>query len=227
MKFFWRGDIQVAILVLFAAVALSALAYGKIVEEELPDRALLSSFPNGAHRYALLTGSACVGETKTEMKFEDDEYEFTLKGNVRFKLWDRVFASSLDGFANFNSIGQLIGGAITIKNEKLFLRFGSININPVTLRLRAVYEGRPLDYSTQIPGPITLKENRDKTLRMEYLHFGKVMGSYQHLLDHPALRAFKVSSLELFGAETGPCAESTSALDLTSLTAFVGVLNRQ
>lgn len=219
-RLFRRIDLQIAIVLLLAASAVCAFTYRRIVQEEMPDQAILSSFPGGDHRYALMGEQGCIGEMQTSMRFDEDQYQFKLNGNFRFLLWGKPMDSTIDGFASFNSIGQLGGAAFTVRADKLFVRFGAIDLNPITLKLRVVYDGRPAEYQLQVPGPASLKENRDRTYRLEYLHFGKVMSNYSQMIEHPALKSLRVKSIEV-GENHPGCADNRAALDASLLASFV------
>ncbi len=222
---FARLDLQIAILLFLVSGALSAYAYARILQDEMPSQSLVPSFPGGAHRYALMSEKGCVGQVRTSLRFEEDQYKFDLKGTFRIRVLDKVLASEISGFAGFNSIGQLGGSAFTIRADKLFLRFGTRDINPISLVMRMVNDKQHFEYQAFVPGPISIKENRDRSYRLEYLHFGKIAANYLPMLEHPALKAIKVTSLEQ-GDGQDLCSSSSEVLDASLVANFIGLMSQ-
>jgi|GEM_PF-4646485 len=220
-------DMYIALVVLVLSIVGVHLSYPKLVIQERPETPL-SEIKLGSFSYALMVEDQCIGSFKRRLEL-DDQIEFDWQGDIGVSYNGQASRYVIDGFGGFNSLGQLVGVAVTIKGGETNLTIGLEEVNPIRLTFRGRIGKRQFDFSRYVPGPIELFQDESSSIRIQYRDSGLFAHWGPYLYQQPLMESLDLHLLEMNAEQERQCRspESTLMLDpyLETLKPLLSVLS--
>ena len=192
------------IIALFAATsfgAISLLAFSRLADEESSMNTLIDDLVLGRNRFVFTPdqgGHSCFGEAILTLDDDRHQFQIALTAWIRLKLNERIWMQEFAGKLVFNPLGQLGGSIVNTTFAGIPMRFGTVNINPMTLIINDYSDhSTKKQFRQNVPGPVELRH----------------LGSNHFRLIGPAIaRSFPTSALDVSVApihilrnEKAPC----------------------
>lgn len=187
-----RSGFCIALLLFILSSSGSIYAYGKIVESRTGTGGALHAVPIGEHSFELLHESKCVGHFSTKVERKDDAFNFTGDGIVRIKIGSTAYAPQLRLVASFNSLGQLGGSFLKVRNGPNQFTVGTTNVNPIKVIIKSQAEQQLLKYELSVPGPITLTAQGNKSVEISYPYLANLESMYRGTMSQPMLQGARI-----------------------------------
>lgn len=204
-----------------AGVSAATFFYLKLLESENPTGPL-DNIPIGHHEFVLRSFHKCFGNITFDVK-EDDEFEINGEGTFQAALGEmrKDFSFNID--SGFNSLRQLVGFYITARSGDDRVTFSLIEAHPIKVRLDARVQGKQIKFEREVPGPIVIRKNGDKSVSISHPWLRKIRFSNRSFGEQPLAKKFEIdiSDSKVICEQAG-----YEPLRLDSLTTDLGVLSK-
>ncbi|MCB0310623.1 MAG: hypothetical protein KDD42_05280 [Bdellovibrionales bacterium] len=185
MKTIWNArnlDLLAALLILFLSSGLGLITFSKIQAVENKQSALISRIDTADTAYRVFNLDKCIGHLSSKVLENSSGLEIVLSAKLNVEATFGKFSPDFRVSFFFNDLGQLGASLASAQIGDWAIKAGSSGINQIRLKFSLIRGQERFDRTISIPGPIVFKRNPDKSLRVEYLHFGSLLSNYSNLV---------------------------------------------
>lgn len=203
-----RQPLLISVAITILSIVVGTVSYAALQSEEDSQQLVLGSLPTHQITYTIKNGKGdpeCAGTFNISLDNTNNQSLVTVKGWMMVSLFGRSEPITFDASLVFNALGQLSASIFRTVSQYETIRFGTLGVNPITLRLyKSSNDDSPL-LEQSLPGPIELKPRDD--------HYEVIAPLYQNF-KAPLHNIASPLSLEV-GTQASCDRATASPLDLT------------
>lgn len=128
--------------------------------EEIATNAVIAHIEPGTSIFTIQpkdSTGACHGIASAALTHTSSQYTLELSAWLKLKLQNTTFFQDIKGTLTFNPLGQLGSSVFITEINGQTLRFGTLNINPMTITANIGTNPARTLFTQNIPGPIELR----------------------------------------------------------------------
>ncbi|NLF24157.1 MAG: hypothetical protein GX589_00665 [Deltaproteobacteria bacterium] len=168
-------------LALFISCSSGALfAYDLMLKADRQRALLFGHAALGNYAYLGMNHDRCVAFFATSLKRQGETSVVNIEGILKALYHKSRIPLTFKLTAYFNALGQMIGSFVKITFSQNQLALGTLSINPIRVKLSVHSGGKLHRFKANIPGPLELVEDTDKTFRLRYTLLKKSSATKYH-----------------------------------------------
>lgn len=155
-----RQPLLISVGITILSMVVGTVSYAALQSEEDSQQLVLGSLPTHHVAYTIKNGKGdpgCAGSFDISLDNNNNQSMVMIKGWIMVSLFGRAEPITFDASLAFNALGQLSASIFRTVSQYETIRFGTLGVNPITLRLyESSNDDSPL-LEQSLPGPIELK----------------------------------------------------------------------